>query len=89
MPDFRVPWLLAGSLPSPFTLYLLLLALLFSQHPSHVLRCSVLFLSSFHVYSLRLTAPIFLGPGHVQLKSIENVIPEVFILFSVSQSEQF
>lgn len=62
---------------------------LFSQRPSHLLRCSIFFFPPLHVYSLILFAPIFLGPGCVQSVSTENIVPELFTPFSVSQCKQF
>lgn len=96
-----VPWLFPGSqapfphspqsfaLPSPVTLYLLpLLTACF--HNSDLLRCSIFFLPpSLHVSSLILSSPVFLSPGCIQSVSTEKVVPELFILFSVSQCKQF
>lgn len=63
---------------------------LFSQRPSDLLRRSIFFFPpSLHVYSLILSAPIYLGPGCVQSVSTENIVPELFTPFSVSQCKQF
>lgn len=95
------PWLFLGSqapsphspqsfaLPSPLTLYLLpLLTACFHSVP-HICSDVLFFNFLLHVYSLILCAPVSLGPDCVQSVNKENIVPELFTLFSESPCIQF